>query len=243
MSLTRYKSHRSGREGVGRWEACQRQLFLITHLLSTMGTETAGFFFSPSMMSRALSPYILCMALRWMTSEVPPSVLSSRNLACSSADMRESFFCTDSSTRIVARLVSKTTSNCRWTIRKEEIRHNITYTWQWFLNVFLSSLPTRSRKVRLFFFVVAGFYLVFNLFMHTRCQHLHTVNVRKNCRSFTIQDSEVPTRKRCALYVTHSAAVPSESSSCIFHRNSISRHDIHRQRYSVSCLKSFLEQS
>uniref|UniRef100_A0A8D0DBZ8 Uncharacterized protein n=1 Tax=Sander lucioperca TaxID=283035 RepID=A0A8D0DBZ8_SANLU len=66
----------------------------------------------PSMMSGALSPYILWMALRCTTSEEPPSVLSKRNLACSSADMRDNFRCTVSRTLMVARLVSRTTSNC-----------------------------------------------------------------------------------------------------------------------------------
>uniref|UniRef100_A0A8C4IJ33 Uncharacterized protein n=1 Tax=Dicentrarchus labrax TaxID=13489 RepID=A0A8C4IJ33_DICLA len=70
------------------------------------------FFFRPSMMSGALSPYILWMALRCTTSEEPPSVLSKRNLACSSADMRDNFLCTVSRTLMVARLVSSTTSNC-----------------------------------------------------------------------------------------------------------------------------------
>uniref|UniRef100_A0A3B4WC93 Uncharacterized protein n=1 Tax=Seriola lalandi dorsalis TaxID=1841481 RepID=A0A3B4WC93_SERLL len=78
-----------------------------------MGTETAGFFLRPSMMSGALSPYILWMALRCTTSEEPPSVLSKRNLACSSADMRDNFRCTVSRTLMVARFVSSTTSNCQ----------------------------------------------------------------------------------------------------------------------------------
>lgn len=62
-------------------------------------------------MSGALSPYILWMALRWMTSDDPPSVLSRRNLACSSADMRDSFRWTVSRALMAARLVSSTTSN------------------------------------------------------------------------------------------------------------------------------------
>lgn len=84
---------------------------LIPHLFNTMGTETAGFFLRPSMMSGALSPYILWMALRWTTSDEPPSVLSKRNLACSSADIRDNFRCTVSRTLMAARLVSSTTSN------------------------------------------------------------------------------------------------------------------------------------
>uniref|UniRef100_A0A673AJY4 Uncharacterized protein n=1 Tax=Sphaeramia orbicularis TaxID=375764 RepID=A0A673AJY4_9TELE len=64
------------------------------------------------MMSGALSPYILWMALRCTTSEDPPSVLSKRNLACSSADMRDNFRCTVSRTLMVARFVSNTTSSC-----------------------------------------------------------------------------------------------------------------------------------
>lgn len=80
-------------------------------LFRMMGTEIAGFFFRPSMMSGALSPYILWMALRWITSDEPPSVLSSRNLACSSADMRDSFRWTVSRALMAARLVSRTTSN------------------------------------------------------------------------------------------------------------------------------------
>lgn len=63
------------------------------------------------MMSGDLSPYILWMALRWITSDEPPSVLSSRNLACSSADMRDSFRWTVSRALMAARLVSRTTSN------------------------------------------------------------------------------------------------------------------------------------
>lgn len=82
------------------------------HRFNTMGTETAGFFFRPSRMSNALSPYILWMALRWTTSEEPPIVLSRRNLACSSADIRDIFRCTVSRTLMVARLVSRTTSSC-----------------------------------------------------------------------------------------------------------------------------------
>lgn len=78
-----------------------------------MGTDTAGFLLRPSMMSGALSPYILWMALRWMTSEEPPIVLSSLNRSCSSADMRESLFCTVSRALIVARLFSNTMSSCR----------------------------------------------------------------------------------------------------------------------------------
>lgn len=83
------------------------------NLFSTMGTATAGFLFSPSTMSAALSPYILCTALRWTTSEEPPSVLSSLKRSCSSADMRDSRRCTVSRARIVARLVSSTTSSCQ----------------------------------------------------------------------------------------------------------------------------------
>lgn len=77
-----------------------------------MGTDTAGFFFKPSMISGALSPYILWMALRCTTSEEPPSMLSRRNLACSSADIRDNLRCTVSSTLMVAKLVSRTKSNC-----------------------------------------------------------------------------------------------------------------------------------
>lgn len=51
------------------------------------------------------------MARRWITSDVPPRQSSNRNFSWSSGAMRESFFCTLSNTRIVARLVSKTTSN------------------------------------------------------------------------------------------------------------------------------------
>lgn len=51
------------------------------------------------------------MARRWITSDVPPRQSSSRNFSWSSGAIRESFFCTLSNTRIVARLVSRTTSN------------------------------------------------------------------------------------------------------------------------------------
>lgn len=83
----------------------------VIHLFSTMGTHTVGFFLRPSMMSWPRSPYILWIALRWMTSEDPPKVLSSLKRSCSSADIRESLCWTDSSARIVARLVSNTTSS------------------------------------------------------------------------------------------------------------------------------------
>lgn len=91
-----------------------------TYLLRTIGTAMEGFFLRPSMISAALSAYILWSAFLWMTSEVPPRVLSKRNLACSSADKRESFFCIASRTRIVARLVSKTTSSLKQNKTKEE---------------------------------------------------------------------------------------------------------------------------
>jgi len=45
-------------------------------------------------------------------SDVPPRQLSSLNLAASSGAIRVNFFCTDSSTRIVDKFVSMTTSNC-----------------------------------------------------------------------------------------------------------------------------------
>jgi hypothetical protein len=51
------------------------------------------------------------MARRWITSDVPPRESSSRNFSCSSGAIRDSFFCTLSRTRMVARLVSRTTSN------------------------------------------------------------------------------------------------------------------------------------
>lgn len=51
------------------------------------------------------------MARRCITSDVPPRQSSNRNFSWSSGAIRESFFCTLSNTRIVARLVSKTTSN------------------------------------------------------------------------------------------------------------------------------------
>ena len=53
----------------------------------------------------------LCMAFLWRTSDEPPSALSNRNLAASSEDMRPIFFCTASKHRMVARLVSMTTSS------------------------------------------------------------------------------------------------------------------------------------
>lgn len=40
--------------------------------LSTIGTATEGFFFSPCIISPALSPYIRCMALWCIVCEVPP---------------------------------------------------------------------------------------------------------------------------------------------------------------------------
>ena len=119
----------------------------IAYLLSTKGTATTGFFFKPSIISGALSPYILkyrtikahlskttywkhsnyernirnnivkqsicylCMAFLCMISDVPPRQLSNRNLAASSADIRFSFFCTASRTRIDERFVSMTQSN------------------------------------------------------------------------------------------------------------------------------------
>lgn len=52
------------------------------------------------------------MARRWITSDVPPKQSSRRNFSWSSCVRRDSFFCTLSRTRIVAKLVSRTTSNC-----------------------------------------------------------------------------------------------------------------------------------
>lgn len=89
----------------------EKKLEKSQNLFSTMGTDTAGFRWRPSMMSWALSPYILWIAFRWMTSEEPPIVLSNLKRSCSSADMRESFRCTVSRARIVARLDSRTTSS------------------------------------------------------------------------------------------------------------------------------------
>lgn len=48
----------------------------------------------------------------WMVGEHPPKQSSRRNFATSSGDSLESFLCTPSKTRIVAALVSITTSNC-----------------------------------------------------------------------------------------------------------------------------------
>jgi hypothetical protein len=48
----------------------------------------------------------------WMVGEQPPKQSSRRNFATSSGDSLESFLCTPSRTRIVAALVSITTSNC-----------------------------------------------------------------------------------------------------------------------------------
>ena len=53
----------------------------------------------------------LWMAFLWITSEVPPRQLSRRKRAASSDDMRVSFFCTPSNTRMVDVFVSRTMSN------------------------------------------------------------------------------------------------------------------------------------
>lgn len=99
--------------GHGTCPTAHKSQKIHTYLLRTIGTAMEGFFLRPSMISAALSAYILWSAFRWMTSDVPPRVLSKRNLACSSADNRESFFCIASKTRIVARLVSRTTSSLK----------------------------------------------------------------------------------------------------------------------------------
>lgn len=51
-----------------------------------------------------------------MTSEVPPRQSSSLNRSWSSGERRESFFWTLSSTLMVARFVSRTTSNYKWRV-------------------------------------------------------------------------------------------------------------------------------
>ena len=81
------------------------------HLLRTRGTATAGVFFNPSIISGALSPYIVCIAFLCMTSEVPPRQLSSRNFCCSSEVIWLSFFCTASRTRIVDKFTSSIPSS------------------------------------------------------------------------------------------------------------------------------------
>lgn len=50
-------------------------------------------------------------ARRWITSEVPPRQSSNRKRSWSSGERRDSFFCTLSRTRMVARFVSRTTSS------------------------------------------------------------------------------------------------------------------------------------
>jgi hypothetical protein len=54
-----------------------------TNLLSTIGITACGDFFSPSMMPPCLSPYIRFIAFLPFTSDVPPNLLSSLNLATS----------------------------------------------------------------------------------------------------------------------------------------------------------------
>lgn len=66
------------------------------------------------------------MARRWITSDVPPRQSSRRNFSWSSGAIRDSFFCTLSNTRIVARLVSRTTSNYG-----EEGRNGQPWGWSW----------------------------------------------------------------------------------------------------------------
>ena len=64
------------------------------------------------------------MALRCSTSEHPPRVLSSLNLAASSDVIRDIFFWTASSTRIVDRFVSMTTSSWAHGERERHILFN-----------------------------------------------------------------------------------------------------------------------
>ncbi|TNN58823.1 hypothetical protein EYF80_030972 [Liparis tanakae] len=109
VALGHVRAARRRRGGVLR----RSLLALRDEMEATMGTDAAGFFLSPSMMSCALSPYILWMALRWMTSEEPPIELSSLKRSCSSADMRDILRCTVSRARIVERLASSTTSSWR----------------------------------------------------------------------------------------------------------------------------------
>lgn len=60
-----------------------------------------------------------------MTSEVPPKQSSNRNRSWSSGERRDSFFWTLSSTLMVAKLVSRTTSSCNWGATDAELQKGI----------------------------------------------------------------------------------------------------------------------